>query len=80
MFGNMGPSISDIAAVTDNNRGNSGWGGDGGWWVLIILLALFGGFGRNGLALPMAVTTAAAMGSTPASVLRFREGLTTRAS
>lgn len=48
MFGNMGPSLSDIAAVTENNRSNSGWGGDGGWWVLIILFALFGGWGRNG--------------------------------
>lgn len=48
-----GPSLADIAAVTDGNRNNSGWGDGNGWWVLIILFALFGwggngGFGRNG--------------------------------
>lgn len=43
------PSLADIAAVTDNNRNNDGFGaGMGGWWVLIILLALFGGFGNGG--------------------------------
>lgn len=44
MFGgNNGPSLADIAAVTDNNR-NNGYGMDGGaWWAWIILLALFGG-------------------------------------
>lgn len=50
MFGgNSAPSLADIAAVTDNNRNNDGFGNmNGGWWVLIILLALFGGWGNNG--------------------------------
>ena len=48
MFNSGAPSVADIAAVTDNNRG-VGWGGYGdGWWVLIILFALFGGWGRGG--------------------------------
>lgn len=47
-MGNASPSLADIAAVTDGNRNNDGFGnGAGGWWVLIILLALFGGFGNN---------------------------------
>lgn len=46
---NASPSLADIAAVTDGNRNNNGFGdGMGGWWVLIILLALFGGFNNNG--------------------------------
>lgn len=51
MFNNMGPSLADIAAVTDGNRNNNGFGSDGGWWAIIIILALcgglngFGGFG-----------------------------------
>lgn len=48
MFASNSPSLSDIAAVTGNNRSNSGWGDGDGWWVLIILFALFGGWGRNG--------------------------------
>lgn len=48
MFNSNSPSLADIAAVTDGNRNNDGFGnGMGGWWVLIILLALFGGFGGN---------------------------------
>lgn len=46
MFSNSAPSLSDIAAVTDNNR-NGGWSDGNGWWVLIILFALFG-WGGNG--------------------------------
>lgn len=54
MFNSMGPSLSDIAAVTGGNRNNGdGWGDGNGWWVLIILFALFGGwgngFGNNGV-------------------------------
>lgn len=41
MFNSNTPSLSDIAAVTNNN---DGFRGGNGWWVLIILLALFGGF------------------------------------
>lgn len=49
MFGgNMAPSLSDIAAVTGNNRNDGGFGDGNGWWVLIILFALFGGWGNNG--------------------------------
>lgn len=56
---NSSPSVADIAAVVDNNRGygypvygggfgNSGFGGDSSWLWLIIILALFGGWGNNG--------------------------------
>lgn len=38
------PSLSDIAAVTNND----GLNGNNGWWILIILFALFGGWGRGG--------------------------------
>lgn len=36
MFASNSPSLSDIAAVTGNNRSNSGWGDGDGWWVLIL--------------------------------------------
>lgn len=46
MFGNgMG---MNVPVVADLNGGNNGFG-NGGWWILIILLALFGGFGNNGV-------------------------------
>ncbi len=48
MFGSNTPSLADIAAVTDNNRNNGGFGDGNGWWVLIILFALFGGWGNWG--------------------------------
>ena len=57
---NSSPSVADIAAVVDNNRGygypvfpygggygNSGFGGDSSWLWLIIILALFGGWGNG---------------------------------
>lgn len=47
MFNMSAPSLADIAAVTRNNDGNDGWGGNNGWWILIILFALFG-WGRGG--------------------------------
>ena len=52
-----GYSLSDIAAVTGNNRNNSGFGDGEGWWILLIILFAangwgygngFGGFGGNG--------------------------------
>ena len=46
---NATPSLADIAAVTDGNRNNDGFGNGNGWWVLIILFAIFGGWG-NGMA------------------------------
>lgn len=46
--GNNGPSLADIAAVTNNN---DGFGGNNGWWVLIILFALFGGWGNGGFGM-----------------------------
>lgn len=49
MFNN-GVSLSDIAAVTGNNRNNDGMWGDGAWWIIILLI--FGwsgnGFGWGG--------------------------------
>ena len=58
---NTAPSVADIAAVVDNNRGygypvfpygggygnNGAFGGDGSWLWVIIILALFGGFGNG---------------------------------
>ena len=42
-------SLSDIAAVTDGNRGSGGmFGGNGDWGAWIILFLLFGMFGRGG--------------------------------
>ena len=38
-------SPADIAAVTGNNNGGFGFGGDGAWWLLVLLLF---GWGRNG--------------------------------
>lgn len=53
------PSLSDIAAVTGNNKNNDGWCGDGAWLIwLVLIFAMFGyggfgfgGFGGNGSAL-----------------------------
>lgn len=48
MFSNQGYSLSDIAAVTDNDR-NNGWGSDGAWLIWIVLIfAMFGGGFGNG--------------------------------
>ena len=41
-------SLSDIAAVTGNNRNGGMFGGDGDWGAWIILFLLFGMFGRGG--------------------------------
>ncbi len=46
--GYSGPSLSDIAAVSDGRNNGDGFGGNNGWWVLIILFALFGGWGNRG--------------------------------
>lgn len=48
MFNNMGPSLADIAAVTNRDGNGNGWGMDGGWWAIIIILALCGGFNGFG--------------------------------
>ena len=69
MMNASGPSLADIAAVTDGNRNNSGWGDGNGWWVLIILFALFGwggngGFGRNGAGESVATSATPARGVT----------------
>lgn len=49
MFNN-GVSLSDIAAVTGNNRNDGMWG-DGAWWIIILLIFGWGGngfgYGRN---------------------------------
>jgi hypothetical protein len=36
---------ADIAAVTKNNDGFGGFGGDGAWWIIILLLFGWGGRG-----------------------------------
>ena len=41
-------SLSDIAAVTEGNRGGGMFGGNGDWGAWIILFLLFGLFGRGG--------------------------------
>lgn len=40
-------TAADVAAVTHNNGGGWGFGGDGGWLAILFILALFGGFGGN---------------------------------
>ena len=47
MFKGSGYNLSDIAAVTNGNRGGDGFFGENGWWI--ILLFLFTGYGRGGL-------------------------------
>lgn len=43
-------SAADIAAVTGNNNGSFGWGGDGAWWLLVLFLFAFNGnWGGNGI-------------------------------
>lgn len=39
-------SLADIAAVTDNDRNNNGFGGDWGAWIILFLI--FGMFGWGG--------------------------------
>ena len=51
MFNSTGYSLSDIAAVSGNNRDN-GWG-DGAWWIILLFLFAGGwgygnGWGGNG--------------------------------
>ncbi len=48
MMNASGPSLADIAAVTDGNRNNSGWGDGNGWWVLIMLPWASNGTAYNG--------------------------------
>lgn len=44
-----GLSAADIAAVTGNNGGFGGWGGDASWWLIILFLFIFNGnWGNNG--------------------------------
>lgn len=42
-YENMSPA--DVAAVTRNNDGFGGFGGDGAWWIIILLLFGWGGRG-----------------------------------
>ena len=43
-----GYSLSDIAAVTGNNRSGSGsWGDGDGWWIILLLLFAVGGWGNG---------------------------------
>lgn len=58
------PSLSDIAAVTNND----GFGGNNGWWILIILFALFGGWGNGWGGNAGAVCNAGGGCATPADV------------
>ena len=43
----MGPSLADIAAIT-NRQNDDGNGFNNGWWILILLMAMYGGFGGYG--------------------------------
>ena len=45
--GSNGYSLSDIAAITDGNNNDLGFG-NGGWWVILFLFALYGGWGNGG--------------------------------
>lgn len=44
-YGEGGLTPSDVALITDNNRGNNGFGDNSCWWIILFLLF---GFGRNG--------------------------------
>jgi hypothetical protein len=45
---NSGYSLSDIAAVTGNNRNSgSSWGDGDGWWIILLFLFGMGGWGRG---------------------------------
>lgn len=46
---NSGYSLSDIAAVSGNNRSGGGWGDGEGWWIILLFLFAFGGWGRGGM-------------------------------
>lgn len=42
-------SLSDVAAVTGNNRSNGMFGDEGGaWWIIILFLFCFAGWNGNG--------------------------------
>ena len=44
-----GYSLSDIAAVTDSQKNDGGWGfGDGSWWIILLFFFAFGGWGGYG--------------------------------
>ena len=43
-----GYSLSDIAAVTDNNCKDGFFGDGGSWWIILFILLIFGGWGGNG--------------------------------
>ncbi len=47
---NNGYSLSDLAAVTGNDRRGNGMFGDegGAWWIIILFLFCFAGWGGNG--------------------------------
>lgn len=45
---NNGYSLSDIAAVSGNNRSGSGFGDGDGWWIILLFLFALGGWGNNG--------------------------------
>lgn len=48
MLNSTGPSLADIAAVTDNKSNNDGFGAYGAmWWIWIIIFAIFGGWGNG---------------------------------
>jgi hypothetical protein len=44
---NNGYSLSDIAAVSGNNRNGSMWGDDG-WWIILLFMFGLGGWGNGG--------------------------------
>ena len=43
-----GMSVADIAAVTRNNDGFDGFGGNGAWWLIVLFLFMFNGWGGYG--------------------------------
>lgn len=46
---NNGYTLSDIAAVSGNRSGGTGWGDGDGWWIILLFLfALGGGWGNGG--------------------------------
>ena len=81
---NNGYSLADIAAVTDGNRNNDGFGFDGGGaWILILFILLlmggwnggYGGFGNNGAGTQAAINADVQRGFDQSAIINGLTGI-----